>query len=60
MMAVVTSVKWYLIVVLIGIDLILIDVEFLSCAFIILYLVSISYLLKLASWNLALFGILFW
>ena len=56
-MAIVTSVRWCLIEGLVVIDLIIID-EYFPCAFIILRIVSTVYLLKLASRNLTLFGIL--
>ena len=56
-MAIVTSVRWCLIEGLVGIDLIIID-EYFPSAFIILRIVSTVYLLKLASRNLTLSGIL--
>ena len=64
MKATVTSVRWYFIVVLIGIDLIITDVKYASVilqkyTFVILHLVSTIYLLNLLSWKLALFASLF-
>ena len=57
MKAIVTSVRWYLIV-LFGINLIITDVDYLSmCFIIILHLVRTVYLFNLASLKLALFRI---
>ena len=52
-MAILTCVRWFLIVVLIHTDLIMSEVECLSRSCLILYSVSTMYLLKLASWKSA-------
>ena len=51
-MAIVTSVRWYLIVVLIDIDLIIIDVEYLSMCFYYFIPCEYSVCLETGSWNL--------
>ena len=58
-MAILTTVRWFLSVVLIYLDLIISHVEYVSVCFMILYSVSIVYLLKLASWTSTLFWIRF-
>ena len=50
-MAILTTVRWFLSVVLICLDLIISHVEYVSVCFMILYSVSIVYLLKLASFE---------
>ena len=57
MMAIGTSVRWYLIVVSLALIWSLSMWSIFPCAFIILHLLNTIYLLNLASWNLALFGI---
>ena len=52
-MAILTCVRWFLTVVLIHTDLILSKVECLSRSYLILYSVSTTYVLKLASWKSA-------
>ena len=59
MMAILTTVRWFISVVLICIDLIISHLEYVSMCFLILYNVSTVYLLKLASWTWALFWNLF-
>ena len=51
-MAIVTSVRWYLIVVLIDIDLIIIDVEYLSMCFYYFIPCEYTVCLETGSWNL--------
>ena len=56
-MAIVTSMRWYLIVFLIGIDLTINDVDYLCTCFYYYFTFCENNLpIDLASWKLALFG----